>query len=201
MFGSAEREIAGSWQPDPARAIEILTAKGWVLGQDGIRWKNGEPLKIRFIDMQGNREKRLDVIQMVRHQLAATGIGLALDSEVAGRYLLKIQHDDYDMSAGASFHSDPDILRFAYTPGVRSPITGNKVVDQEIIEWLAQAAREEEGPARAELYRRVERKIIEKTYGIPIYVLIYNLAVAAHVHGVQFDAHGFPEFREAWLEG
>jgi peptide/nickel transport system substrate-binding protein len=201
MFGSGEKDLAHSWKSDPARAIAILAGKGWTSGAGGIREKDGKSLKISFIDTQGNREKRLDVIQLVRHQLAATGIALSLDSEALGAYTTKIANNDYDLAGGASFHSDPDILRQAYLPGIRSAVTANKVVDPEIIEWLTQGAREPEGPTRAEYYLRAQRKIIEKTYAIPIYVLLYNLVTADRVHGVVIDSHGFPEFRDAWLEG
>jgi ABC-type transport system substrate-binding protein len=76
----------------------------------------------------------------------------------------------------------------------------NKVVDAEIIGWLREAAREPDGPGRLDYYRQVQRKILDKTYAIPIYVLFYNLAVAQRVRGVGLDAHGFPEFYDARLE-
>lgn len=201
MFGSAEKELAGSWKPDVEEAARILDAKGWKRGPGGIRVKNGQKLEISFIDTQGNREKRLDVIQLARRQLAANGIELRIDSQPTGAYATKVTQGDYDLAAGASFHADPDILRVAYSPKVRSAITGNKVDDPEITDWLTQAAREPEGPGRAELYRKTQRKIIDQTYGIPIYILRYNLATSRAVSGVTLDAHGFPEFHGAWLNG
>jgi len=201
MFGSAEKELTNSWRPDPARALEILSRKGWKPGADGVREKDGKRLTLKFLDTQGNREKRLDVIQLVRHQLSKSGIALLMDSEASGAYSAKVTNNEYDLLAGASFHGDPDILRQAYSPAVRSPVSGNKVVDPEIIAWLTDGAREPDGPRRAELYRLAQRKIIQKSYSIPIYVLLYNLAVAKQVHDIGIDAHGFPEFRDAWLEG
>jgi peptide/nickel transport system substrate-binding protein len=201
IFASAEHDLAGSWRPDPARAAEILDRKGWARGPDGTRQKNGQPLRIRFIDTQGNREKRLDVIQVVRHQLASNGVGLVVDSEPSGAYAAKVGQGDYDLTAGAQFHSDPEVLRLAYSPELRSPLAGNKVVDPELVEWLDQGSREVDGPARAEWYRRAQGKIVDKDYGIPIYVLIYNVVTDTRVRGVALDAHGFPDLRGAWLEG
>jgi peptide/nickel transport system substrate-binding protein len=201
MFGSAEQELTNSWRPDPARALEILSRKGWTPGTDGVREKDGKRLTLKFLDTQGNREKRLDVIQLVRHQLAKSGIALLIDSEASGAYSAKVANNEYDLLAGASFHGDPDILRQTYLPAVRSPLSGNRVVDSEIIAWVTEGAHELDGPRRAELYRLAQRKIIEKTYSIPIYVLLYNLAAAKQVHDIGIDAHGFPEFRDAWLEG
>jgi peptide/nickel transport system substrate-binding protein len=200
MFGSAEKDLAGSWQPDPARARQLLDGKGWRPGADTVREKDGQKLAIRFVDSQGNREKRLDVIQLVRSQLSAVGIRLFIDSQPPGVTSAALGENNFDLSAGASFHADPDILRQAYTPGVRSPVSGNKVVDADIIEWLREAARTPDGPERREYYRKVQRKIVDKTYAIPIYVLPYNLAVHRRVRGIGIDAHGFPEFYDARLE-
>jgi peptide/nickel transport system substrate-binding protein len=200
MFGSAEQILAGSWRPDPARAQAILENKGWLPGPDKLRRKAGKELVIRFIDSQGNREKRLDVIQIVRGQLAAVGIRLFIDSQPPGVTSTAVADNRHDLSAGAFFHPDPDVLRTFYSPKVRSVLSGYKVVDEEIIRWLDDAAREPDGPARAELYHKVQRKILDKTYAIPIYVLPYNLASARRVKGVSLDNHGFPEFQGAHFE-
>ena len=45
----------------------------------------------------------------------------------------------------------------------------------------------------------MQRKILDKTYAIPFYVLPYNLAVSKSVTGVSIDNHGFPEFYDARL--
>ena len=201
MLGSAEKELAGSWRPDPARASEILERKGWKRALDGVREKDGKRLTIKFIDSQGNREKRLDVVQLVRRQLAVAGFSLSIDSQPAGVTSSKLATNEFDLYGGASFHGDPDILRQSYVPAVRTVNSGNKVVDQELIDWLTRAAHEDDEQKRAGLYHLAQRKIIDKTYSIPIYVLSYNLAVSKRARAIGIDAHGFPEFYDAWLDG
>lgn len=199
MFGSAEQPLTHAWKADAARARSIVESKGWTPGADGIRTRDGKRLEIKFVDTQGNREKRLDLLQLVRRQLAATGIALSIETQPMGMYQAKLANNDYDLTAGASFHADPDILRQSYVPEVRSLLAGNRVNDPELIGWLKQAAREPEGPTRSEYYLKVQRKISEKTYAIPVYVLLYNLATSKRAHGISFDVHGFPEFHSAWL--
>jgi peptide/nickel transport system substrate-binding protein len=200
MFGSAEKELANSWRSDPARAIAILERKGWKLGADGVREKDGKRLTIKFVDSQGNREKRLDVVQLVRRQLSAVGIALSIDSQPAGVTSSKLATNEFDLYGGASFHGDPDILRQSYDPAARTVNSGNKIVDAELIDWLNRAAGEQDDTKRKELYRLAQRKIIDKSYAIPIYVLLYNLGVSKRAHGIGIDAHGFPEFYDAWLD-
>lgn len=200
MYGSAETTLAGSWKPDVDAAARILDAKGWRRGEDGIRVKDGQRLTISFLDSQGNREKRLDVIQLVRRQLARNGIQLVIDSTPAGSLLSKIQNNQFDMTGGASFHADPDMLRHIYDPTARTAAAGTRVEDEEIIQWLREAARENDGEKRLALYRQVQHKIVDRAYTIPIYILLYNLALGSNAHGVTLDAHGFPEFYNAWVD-
>lgn len=199
LYGSAERTLAGTWRPDPARADAILTRKGWVRGEDGIRVKDGRPLSVVFIDTQGNREKRLDVMQLVRRQLAEAGIDLRIDSTPGGGYADRIKSNRYDLIAAAQFQSDPDVLRTYFVSEERTAVSGTRVNDPQLTALLQAATEAPEGPERADLYVQAQRRIIDKTYNIPVYVLLYNLAAAANVSGLAIDAHGFPDFHGAAL--
>jgi peptide/nickel transport system substrate-binding protein len=201
MLGSGERELAQSWHYDPERAAELLSARGWVTKPGGgPRVKDGKPLTLRLIDSQGNREKRLDIMHLARAQLALNGIALVVDTQPAGVYLEKLNKNDYDITASASFHADPDILRQSYDRSARTVQSGMRVDDGELTALLREAARAESDKQRAALYVQAQRRVIDKTYQIPIYVLRYNLALAQRAHGVKLDAHGFPEFHDAWLD-
>ncbi|MGD0677235.1 MAG: ABC transporter substrate-binding protein [Polyangiaceae bacterium] len=197
MFGSAEKLLADSWRPDPARSRQILERKGWNVGADGVREKDGKKLTLHFLDSQGNREKRLDLMELVKNQLRQVGIQLIIDSRPGSVVLGAMRDGNFDAMAGASFHADPDILRQLYDPTVRSAYGWLRVADPELIEWLGAGAREPDGPARADYYYKTQRKILDKTYAIPFYILLYNLAVSKGVAGVSIDNHGFPEFYDA----
>jgi peptide/nickel transport system substrate-binding protein len=197
--GSAEKALTGSWRFDPDHARVVLDQKGWKPGADGIRTKDGRPLTISFLDTQGNREKRIDVVQLVRRQLRSVGVDLRIDSEAAGAYVAKLKSGDYDLTGGASFHPDPDILRPTWVPEFRSPLAGAHVDDPQIAQWLRDASQDPDEHSRAELYGKVQHRIADKAYSIPIYVLIYNVVTARSVLGVTFDAHGFAGFQSAWI--
>jgi peptide/nickel transport system substrate-binding protein len=199
LFGSAEQEFTDSWQPDPAKARAILDAKGWVPGADGMRVKNGQRLSLSFIDTQGNREQRLDVIQLVRRQLNASGIDLVIDSQSAGNYLKKIADNDYDLAAGAQYAADPDVLRYFFVPDARAPIEALKVNDPVLTQLLLDGAAEGDESKRAALYVQAQKRIIDQIYLIPIYILRYNVAAASSVQGIVLDAHGFPNYHGATL--
>jgi peptide/nickel transport system substrate-binding protein len=197
LFGSAEKLLRGTWQPDPKQAAAILDAKGWVVGSDGIRVKNGQRLSISFLDTQGNREQRIDLTLLLRRQLRESGIDLAIDSETMGTYISKIAGNEYDAIAGAQYAADPDVLRYSFVPQYRAVFEGTKTNDPELNQLLISAAAEGDAGKRAALYVQAQQLIIDKIYAIPIYILRYNVAVATSVQGVALDTHGFPNYHGA----
>jgi peptide/nickel transport system substrate-binding protein len=201
MFASAEQEVAGSWKPDPKQAADLFESKGWRRGADGVREKDGKKLALGFVDAQGNREQRLDVVQLVRRQLAKVGVALTIESQPGPILVQRQLAGDYDMSGGAQFADDPDVLRRVFAPEARSRLSVVQVEDELLSDWLRQAAREGEPEARKALYLQAQRRIVDEVYAIPIYVLLYNLAISASAQGLVIDAHGFPQFHEAWLSG
>ncbi len=199
LYASADKALAHSWKPDPAEAARILDAKGWKPGAGGVREKDGKRLTVSFADTQGNREKRLDVVQLARRQLQRSGFALTIDSQPDGTYRQKLTSGDYDLAGASQFAPDPDVLRRLHLPDGRPGSSVSKVDDQEISAWLRAGTRAPDGPERIALYTKVQRKLIEKSYSIPIYVLLYNIATTDKVNGVTIDTHGFPEFHGAWL--
>ncbi|HSD38581.1 MAG TPA: ABC transporter substrate-binding protein [Rhodocyclaceae bacterium] len=199
LFGSAEKDLFRSWKPDLAQAQQILDKKGWVVGKDGIRVKDGKRLTVSFIDTQGNREKRLDVIQLVRRHVAKAGFELTIDSQPAGAYRTKIANLEYDLSAGSQFAPDPDVLRRLFSPEGRAKTSGYKIDDPEITQWLKDGLKENDPAKRAEIYKKVQRKLVDKAYTIPVYVLLYAIGTTKDVNGLTIDAQGFPEFQGVWL--
>jgi len=199
MFGSAEQVLRNGWKPDPAQARSILDAKGWVPGSDGIRVKNGQRLSISFLDYQGNREQRLDLLQLVRRQLQASGIELSIDSETMGGYISKAAGGEFDAGAGAQYAADPDVLRYSFVPQLRSSYNFIKTNDPQLNQLLIAAAAEADSTQRAQLYVQAQQLIVDKVYAIPIYILAYNIALASSVQGVALDTHGFPIFHAASL--
>jgi peptide/nickel transport system substrate-binding protein len=197
MFGSAEQALQNGWKPDPAQAKSILDAKGWLPGNDGIRVKNGQRLTIRFLDTQGNREQRLDLIELARRQLQATGIELVIDEETTGTYIAKAAGNEFDAIAGAQYAADPDVLRYSYVPQFRAKFEGTKTNDPELNQLLIGAAAEADPAQRAKRYQQAQQLIVDKIYAIPIYILRYNVALASAVQGVALDTHGFPLYHAA----
>ncbi|HKO52933.1 MAG TPA: ABC transporter substrate-binding protein [Polyangiaceae bacterium] len=195
-----DKSLEGSWKPDRAAANRTLDELGWKVGADGIRVKDGKRLTISFLDTQGNREKRLDLITIFRRQLHDTGFELRVDNEPTGSYLEKAGSGDFDLVAGSLFAPDPDVLRRIYAPDKPSLLATFKGADPELSRLLVAGSEALRTEDRVKLYDQAQRLIIEKTYSIPTYVLSYSVAAANRVQGLKIDVHGFPVFNDTWLQ-
>jgi peptide/nickel transport system substrate-binding protein len=200
IFGY-DKSLEGAWKPDHERAARLLDELGWTLGADGYRAKDGKRLTVVFIDGQGNREKRLDLMTLFRNQLRGNGIDLIIESvPTMGGYLQRIKVGNYDLAGGSLFAPDPDVLRRVDTPAVRSLAAISKVNDPELTRLLEEGSSQVDPQARLPFYRDAQRLIIDRSYAIPVYVLIYSIATAAKVEGIAIDGHGFPVFNDAWIQ-
>ena len=191
--------LENTWRVDRARAAALLDDAGWTVGEDGVRAKGGKRLTVVFLETQGNREKRLDLITMLRRQLRDTGFELRIESQPGGSYLQKSTAGDFDLLAGSQFAPDPDVLRRIHAPGLRARSSVSKVDDPELSTVLESASRELDPVRRVDAYKRAQRLIVDRVYAIPVYVLVYTVAAARKVHGIAVDVHGFPVLYDTFI--
>ena len=114
--------------------------------------KDGKRLTISFLDTQGNREKRLDLITIFRRQLHDTGFDLRVDNVPTGSYLEKAGAGDFDLVAGSLFAPDPDVLRRIYAPDKPSLLAVFKGLDPELSRLLVAGSEALQTEERVKLY-------------------------------------------------
>ncbi|PWW03305.1 peptide/nickel transport system substrate-binding protein [Paenibacillus cellulosilyticus] len=193
--------VENTWKYDPDFANKTLDELGWVKGDDGIRVKDGKRLSMEFLDAQGNREKRLDLLAVVTQQLKQVGIELKLLTLPAGTVSERSLKGEYDFAGSSQFYGDPSILRQMYS--TKGPSGVNNVArtsDPALEDLLEQANAELDSSKRQELYKKIQEYIIENVYSIPTYVLDYTVASSKKVHDITFDSPAWPVFYDAWIK-
>ncbi|OZB95366.1 ABC transporter substrate-binding protein [Paenibacillus sp. XY044] len=193
--------VENSWKPDAAKANQLLDDLGWVKGADGTRMKDGNKLTIEFIDTQGNREKRLDLMAVLQQQLKQAGIELKVVSLPSGTYSERRLKGDYDLVAASQFSGDPDVLRQIFS--TKGPSKKNNLAranDPHLDQWLEDGYLENDPEKRKEIYKKAQEWIIQNVYSIPTYVFQYSLASVQEVNGITFDSPGWPVFYDAWIK-
>jgi peptide/nickel transport system substrate-binding protein len=149
---------------DLARASQLLDQAGWVVDSEGVRIRNGQPLRLTLRTNEDN-PKRVQMAQLIAEQLAAIGIQVELgvvSFDQVSAVLLGQQFDlviigwenlGADPGNSPFWHSEADI------PGTGFNFTSFH--DDEVDGWL-QAATQLPGCdliSRSELYRRVQERV------------------------------------------
>ncbi|WNS78347.1 ABC transporter substrate-binding protein [Domibacillus sp. DTU_2020_1001157_1_SI_ALB_TIR_016] len=200
MFGYTNT-VENSWKPDPKKTAQLLKETGWKKGEDGIWNKDGKPLEIDFIDTQGNREKRMDLMTVFQQQLKQAGIQLNIISLSAGAYSERRENGEYDLVAASQFSGDPDVMRQIFSsegPLGKQNLARTDV--KELNQLLEQGYLESEPDKRKEIYKKAQEYIIKNVYSIPTYLFQYSFATGSEVNGITFDSPSFPVFYDAWIQ-
>jgi peptide/nickel transport system substrate-binding protein len=184
---------------DLDQANQILDDLGYVKGADGIREKDGKKLILNYVDGTPNREKRNDIAVIIQQQLKKVGIKVEINitKDIAS---VVQQNADYDLYGNSQVNSDPNALRAFYhttTPQEEALVKrlgGGS--DPEVDQWLEEGTVELDPEKRIQIYKKVQQKIIDEAWIIPIYVFPYTVAASKSVNGIKFDALGYPLFND-----
>lgn len=144
--------------PDPEAAARMLTDAGWVLGQDGVRAKDGVRLEVRLATYEGEPSYEA-VANTLRTALEAVGFSCRLvpprraaqPGLVLGAPNLWLLFHDW---------RDPDVLYYLFHSSQlgKANRTGYSSL---VVDWFLDVARTEmDGMARADFYRQAQSAII-----------------------------------------
>ncbi|MDL0089968.1 nickel ABC transporter substrate-binding protein [Campylobacter gastrosuis] len=78
------------------KAKEILDADGWVLGKDGVRYKNGKPLVVK-LSYIGNNAAFKSISQIIQAQADKIGIKIELNADESSIFYKRHISGDFNM--------------------------------------------------------------------------------------------------------
>ncbi|MFE7558081.1 ABC transporter substrate-binding protein [Kitasatospora sp. NPDC057500] len=188
-----------AWEYGKEKAEKLLDEAGWT-GRDaeGYRTKDGkrltaeQPYVQTFVSAQNHT---FDV--GVQDALKQVGIELKLVPLDSAGSIGRTGKGDYDVFAFAWQGSDPSLLRSLYHSKSQfggGGANGSRVKDAEIDGWLDQADATVDAAQRAELYRKVQRKIVEQAYSFPAYIATMDVARHGKVDGLVLDVDANTDF-------
>ncbi|MBZ2195007.1 ABC transporter substrate-binding protein [Occultella gossypii] len=195
--------VEGSFSFDADEAGRLLDEAGWVLGSDGVRTRDGERLRITYLEGSPNREKRQDVATFLAANLEAVGFEVETQFQQVAPLQAQSQAGDYDIMGLSLVAVDPNVLyqmydpRFIPSPG-RSGFNLSHTDDDAVTGLVNTGQQQLEPDARAEIYVDAQADVIEQVRSVAIYVPTYTLAVNG-LQGIRFDAEGYPILYDASL--
>ncbi len=179
---------------DAARARSLLDAAGWVPGADGIRQKDGVPLRLA-VSWFANAATNKPTLELVQQQLKTVGVDLVL-KELQIAQAAQIQRSgDFDVLWGNLTRADPDILRTLYSTQLANAY---RLPPTQLDSVLTDQAAEPDPVRRQNLVAQAQQLIVRNAYVVPVVELQTELGVSKNVHNLDFEASSRIQLHDTW---
>jgi len=145
VLGAECSKICGPYF-DPEKAIQLLEDTGWAKGRDGIREKDGRPLRLTLVSGFPNARVHRPVPEIIQGQLRKIGIDVEIvEINDTGVYLdrLKTGRGDLWLEAGRQNSADPTFLPYLlfHTDGEYALISDGLFAPGDEFDQLVDLAR------------------------------------------------------------
>ncbi|MFD6161888.1 ABC transporter substrate-binding protein [Nocardia sp. NPDC060256] len=186
-----DKSIEGAYGPNKDAANRLLDEAGWTAkDSDGFRTKNGQRLTIDLVQAQSTvRDQREVLLQAVQAQAKQNaGIDLKLSYVDLGTYAELRKNNTFGSIANSdTITGGIDIENHWYPSTSKGTLNYSRAGDPELSGWLQAAAATTDNAERAKQYAQLQRfALVDKAYGLPLYIPENQIAAAAHVHGAGF---------------
>src|SRR6266508_1436692 len=171
---------------DPDKAKQILDAAGWKGGADGIREKGGQKLAIDFPIISRPNDKAM--AESIQASLRDVGIDFKITPLERAAYTDIRKQNKYDAGFMWFSYGDPDVLRTIFHSANVDAFNRAKYQVPEVDKMLEEAAATLDTTKRAELYAKVQQRVLKDTVVVPLVDTVVHNAKRAEVQGDYLDA-------------
>ena len=172
------------YNPDKARAT--LDAAGWKAGAGGIREKNGEKLAIAWPIIGRPTDKA--IAESVQASLQAVGIDVQVTPLERAAYYDLVRSNRYHFNLMWFSSGDPDVLRTLFHSSNVTAFNRAKYQVPEVDKMLDDAVATSVPAARAQLYARIQQRVLHDAAVVPMVDTITHDAKRASLRGEHLDA-------------
>ncbi|MGW4364120.1 ABC transporter substrate-binding protein [Nocardia takedensis] len=196
-----DASVAQRYPFDAAEAGRLLDAAGWTeKNADGIRVKNGAPLRPVVFTFPAPPQDQLSLLQSIQQEVRKVGFDLDIRSFDRTTWNTEINAGTYDLHVHSYFRADPDIARTVYSAAFEPPngYTFARPGDPELEALLQEGSRLPDGPDRQRVYESVQRRVIDQGYSLPLYPVQRIFAFQKSVHGITITGTSVPFLYDVW---
>ncbi|MBX5444988.1 ABC transporter substrate-binding protein [Sphaerobacter sp.] len=165
----AYRASATVYRPDLDAARQLLDEAGWVPGPDGVRVKDGVPLRFT-LTTNGDNPRRRQVAEWLIRSWQALGIAVEPEFETWSTVRQRvIQERDFDaVLLGYRWSVDPDQSMLWSSDSFFDGLNVGHYASAEVDALLQRALQATDRAERAELYAQMQEQVMQDLPVIPL---------------------------------
>lgn len=182
---------------DPEAAEALLDDAGWIVGDDGIREKDGQRLELTtWVSAVFPLNQQLD--ELVAKQWEQIGVSLLIDTPDAATATAG-QKDPQQLPVAITHvgRVDPDVLKSNFHSGsARNALVSDDAALDALLDEISALPTEDQRFAKA---AEAQNYLIDNAYTIPLYELPQTYATAPTTHGLGWEPVGRVTLYDTWL--
>ncbi len=200
-----------SWAADPtanpytydlAKAKQLLDAAGWAPGANGVREKNGQPLKMLVLFGPNTTPVREQLATIAQQQWKAIGADVEIRGLEFGALLKQTKEGPYDWAAYVNAYIagvDPDTIWFKKDAG--PAFNRSDYQNPHVQDLYEQGLKELDRGKRAVIYQEISRTLTDESPWIWLYYELGHQVINKRVKGVRASkALGLNDVWEWWIQ-
>jgi peptide/nickel transport system substrate-binding protein len=184
-----DKSVEGNYSFQPDRAKQLLDDAGWKVGPDGIRQKDGQPLKLQWVSLSCCLHPQIG--EQVQAMLRDVGIDVSIDvAATFPNYSAALRDKQHNMTIGGWIVSDPGILTSVFHTRNMDANNRGKVSLPALDQVLDKADVETNADQRAALYGQAQKLIMDNAFVVPLRDFAEILVTNSKLDGLTFDPRG-----------
>jgi peptide/nickel transport system substrate-binding protein len=192
-----DKSVEGMNPYSPDKAKAMLDAAGWQSGPDGIRLKDGQPLKLLVVYYQSPFE--LQAMQLAQAQLKQVGVDVELNVMAPLAYIDAGGKGEDNMVGLSVTGTDPSLLT-AFFHNKQGQYNWSKHNLDELNGLLEQGTSTLDPAKRDAVYAQIQQQIMRNALIMPIAETVWMAAARAEVQGVSYTVEGYPRLYDVSLK-
>ncbi len=188
-----------AYKYDPAAAKRLLAEAGWTPGSGGVLQKGGQPFKFTLYIAPIDSWRRAAVV--VQSQLRAYGIEVDIVTFEFATLLAKLRSGEQHADLMGYTYASPDIVfLWFHSSNIGTGLAHSHYKDSKL-DGLIEDSRTVTDPAkRLELYRDIQKHIVDVALWVPLWVPLEFTAVQPRVQGAKLHHDNFLVLNDATLK-
>jgi peptide/nickel transport system substrate-binding protein len=181
---------------DATKAGQLLDQAGWTKGGNGMRQKNGQAMKLAFINIAGYGFD--DISQLMQSQFRDVGIEVDISDQSFPAVGDAYNRGDHNLADFFYYDVDPYFVRAIFgSDQIAHGFNWEHYANPQLDALVDQANATSDAAARTKLYQQADQIIMDAAVIIPIYNSDGLFVSSSKLKGVQFTVNASPLFHGA----